>query len=101
MKDRIYIEDFCYDLNYNRIILYVGKVDPGRLRQALVDSVVNKVYRFDYALSYKDPTMRNYIYVENCDLQDLSYPIYEYIEDGYDVYILYEDDNKFYVKKKL
>ena len=101
MKDHIYIEDFCYDLNYKGIILYVGKVDPGHLYKALNDSVVNKVYRLDYALSYKDPTMRNYIYVENCDLQDLSYPIYEYIEDGYDVYILYEDDGKFYVKKKL
>ena len=101
MRKPIYIEDFCYDLNYKGIILYVGNVDPGHLRKVLIDSVVNKVYRLDYALSYKDPAMRNYIYVENCDLQDLSYPIYEYIEDGYDVYVLYEDDNKFYVKSKF
>lgn len=101
MRGRIYINDFCEDLNYSGVILYIGNVDQNRLRKALDDSVVNKIYRLDYALTYADLDMRNYIYVENCDLQDLSYPIHEYIADGYDVYILHEDAGKFYVKKKL
>lgn len=96
-KNRIYINDFCENLNYRDIILYIGKVDSNHLRKALNDSVVNKVYRLDYALSYTDPSMKNYIYVSNCDLQELSYPIHEYVEEGYNVYILKEDAGKYYI----
>lgn len=101
MRGRIYINDFCEDLNHTGVILYIGEVDSDRLRKALTDSMVNKVYRLDYALAKSDPAERNYIYVSNCDLQDLSYPLHEYVEEGYHVYILYEDAGKFYVKKKL
>lgn len=97
MRNRIYINDFCEDLNHTATILYIGDVDPERLHKALKDSLVNKLYRLDYALTYEDPSMKNYIYVSNCDLQDLSYPIHEYIEEGYNVYILKEDAGRYYV----
>ena len=45
--------------------------------------------------------MRDFIYVENCDLQNLDHPIHEYFEDGYDVYVLYEDAAGFYIKNKM
>lgn len=96
-KNLIYINDFCENLNHRNIILYIGDVDSRRLRKALIDSVVNKVYRLDYALTYEDPSMKNYIYVSNCDLQELSYPIHEYIAEGYNVYILKEDAGRYYV----
>ena len=99
---RIYIEDFCYDLNYQGVILYIGNVDSNRLREALVKSMVNKIYRLDFALEFDDLAKKNFIYVENCDLQELCYPVYEYLKDGYDVYVLHEDSaGKFYVKPKL
>ena len=78
---------------------YRQKTD--RLLEALELSEVNKTYRLEYAITDSDPERRNYIYVENCDLQNLDYPIHEYIEDGYDVYVLYEDDGKYYVKRRL
>jgi hypothetical protein len=99
--ERKYIDDFCEDLNHRGVILYIGNVDPKRLLNALTNSMVNKVYRLEYALTMDDPSMRNYIYVSNCDLQDLSYPVYEYIEEGYDVHVLYEDGNRYYVKEKV
>ena len=102
MNDRrIYINDFCEDLNYEGVILYIGGVNSSRLLEALELSEVNKTYRLEYAITDSDPERRNYIYVENCDLQNLDYPIHEYIEDGYDVYVLYEDDGKYYVKRRL
>lgn len=107
MDRRIYINDFCEDLNYQRIILYIGKVNPTNLRMALERDRVNKIYRLDYALNDRDMCRRNYIYVENCDLQNLDYLIHEYISgevDGYyDVYVLEEDEaeGKFYVNRRL
>ncbi len=98
MSKRFYINDFCYDLNYNKVILYIGDVNLDRLRKALEESVVNKIYRLEYALTKTDRSDRNYIYVENCDLQDLSWPVHEYIEDGYSVYVLREDAGRFYVE---
>lgn len=101
MNERIYIKDFCEDLNYQGVILYIGNVDHDRLRKALEKDVVNKLYRLDFAASNDDPSMRDFIYVENCDLQNLDYPIQEYFEDGYDVYVLHEDTAGFYIKKKM
>ena len=101
MNDRIYINDFCEDLNYRGAILYIGLVDHSRLLHKLKESVVNKTYRLDYAVNAEEPAKRNFIYVENCDLQNLDWPVYEYMEDGYDVYVLYEDGGKYYVKQKL
>ena len=101
MNERIYIKDFCEDLNYQGVILYIGNVDHDRLQKALEKDEVNKLYRLLFATSNNEPSMRDFIYVENCDLQNLDYPIQEYFEDGYDVYVLYEDTAGFYIKKKM
>lgn len=103
LRKRIYIEDFCDDLNYHGVILYIGNVNRTRLQAALEESHINKMWRLIFALSDEDPSRKNFIYIENCDLQNLDYPVHEYFEEGYDVYILYEDEGagKFYVKTKI
>lgn len=101
MRKRIYINDFCEDLNYHGIILYIGEVDDIALFKTLERDMVNKRYRLEYALNDPNDSRRNFIYVENCDLQNLDYPLHEYIEEGYDVYILHEDAGKYYVESKL
>lgn len=101
MSNRIYINNFCEDLNYQGIILYVGMVDPGKLFKALARSDVNKRYRLEGIVADSDLSKKNFMYIENCDLQDLDYPIYDYLVEGYDIYVLHEDDGKFYVKKKM
>ena len=101
MNERLYIKDFCEDLNYQGVILYIGNVDRDRLRKALEKDKVGHLYRLVFATSNNDPSMRDFIYVENCDLQNLDYPIDEYFEDGYDVYVLYEDSAGFYIKNKM
>lgn len=101
MERRIYIEDLM-DLNYHGVILYIGNVDKQRLRAALEKAYVNKMWRLDTAIHSEDPGIKNYIFIENCDLQDLCYPVLEYIEEGYDVYNLYEDSaGKYYVKNRF
>lgn len=102
--ERIYIENFCEDLNYKNVILYIGEVDTANLLKALERDMVNKLYRLEYALDGGSiPGRKNFIYIENCDLQNVDYPAHEYMEDGYDIYILYEDkmSGKFYVKSRL
>ena len=101
MNERLHIKDFCEDLNYQGVILYIGNVDRDRLRKALEKDEVGHLYRLAFATSSNDPSMRDFIYVENCDLQNLDYPIHEYFEDGYDVYVLYEDSSGFYIKNKM
>lgn len=102
MNNRIYIDDFCEDLNYQGIILYIGNVNDVALLKALERDNVNKTYRLEYALNDPNDCSRNFIYIENCDLQNLDYPVYEYFEEGYDVYILHEDEvGKFYIEAKL
>lgn len=102
MNERIYINNFCEDLNYQGVILYIGNVKYQTLFEALERDMVNKTYRLEYAASKSDMARRNFIYIENCDLCDLSFPIHEYFEEGYDVYILHEEGHgKFYVTRKL
>jgi len=102
MSDKVYINDFCEDLNYTGVILYIGNVDTAKLRKVLEKTYLNKLYRFDWACEFENPAMKNFIYVENCDLQELCRPVCSYIEDGYDVYVLYEEnDGRYYIKRKL
>lgn len=100
MCKRIYINDFCENLNYRGIILYIGNVNPDNLRKALERDAVNKLWRFDSALTVDDLSKKNFIYIENCDLQNLDYPIHEYVDD-YDICALHEDDvGKYYILDK-
>ena len=100
--NRLYVEDFCEDFNYTGVILYIGEVDFERLYEAMGKTYVNKLWRLTLASEKTDPAERNFIYIENCDIQDLSWPIHEYLDEGYDIYKLYEDgDGRYYVEQKL
>ena len=57
MNERIYIKDFCEDLNYQGVILYIGNVDITRLQKALEKDEVNKLWRLSFATSNNDPSM--------------------------------------------
>lgn len=99
---RAYIENFCEDLNYQGIILYVADVNLNKLRERIEKDYINKMWRFDYMLDKQgDASKRYYMYIENCDFQDLDFPITDYIEEGYMVVKLYEDETGFYIKDPL
>lgn len=100
--NRLYVEDFCDDFNYKRVILYIGEVDFERLYAAMGKDYINKLWRLTLASQNTDPTKKNFIYIENCDMQNLDYPVHEYMEEGYDIYILHEDDShNYYIEQKL
>ena len=96
-ESRIYIDDFNCDLNYKRIILYVGDVtNRERLRARLERDYVNHLYYLDDVFSKEG---RGLMYIENCDLQDITYPelLYDLIAEGYTVTKLYEDVAGYYI----
>lgn len=103
MNNRIYIDNFCEDLNYKKIILYIGGVNYSELSKKLEKDYVNKIYRLDYAINDdRIPGRKDFIYIENCDLQNLDCPVHEYITDeGYHVYVLHEDTGKYYIETKM
>lgn len=63
-----YIEDFCEDLNYQGIVLYIGELedDAKQLleKQLFEKDFINKHWRYTDFLSYT-----NMFYIENCDFQ--------------------------------
>lgn len=95
---RFYIDDFVEDLNYCKIILSIGDVDPEKLKSKLVADNVNHISRFDrYCISNK------LFYIENCDLQEVDIQmeppeIYGnsfqslVIEEGYSIVALHYDE---------
>ena len=86
---KIYIDDFCNDLNYKEVILYIGQVETSKLKQRLIDDCVNHMHRFDKIIN--DGVDSNFMYIENCDLQDLTYKVQHYIAEGYSILTLHED----------
>lgn len=67
-----YITDFCEDLNYKNICLYIGYLETDeleKLRTRLFSepSYLNKQYRWEYVIHGS-----KFFYVENCDLQDCN-----------------------------
>lgn len=86
---KIYIDDFCNDLNYKEVILYIGSVETGKLKQRLIDDCVNHVHVFDKIINNSIDS--NFMYIENCDLHDLTHDVRRYIANGYAVLTLYED----------
>ena len=90
---KIYINDFVEDLNYRKIILYIGNIDSDRLHEKLKKDNLGHLYRFDYCKENK------LMFVENCDLQDVNTSeLYDYgdsllylTEEGYSILPLYFD----------
>lgn len=96
---RIYINDFVEDLNYRKVVLFIGDVDPNNLFSRLEKDKVNHINRFDSVLE------NNLMFIENCDLQDVDTDHgYEFgnslmymITDGYVIYPLrYDKSSKRY-----
>jgi len=87
---RFYIDDFVEELNYRKIILSFGNVDPEKLKSKLVADNVNHINRFDTCCIYN-----KLFYIENCDLQDAKMPIdiqSLVIEEGYSIVALHYDE---------
>lgn len=95
---RFYIDDFVEELNYRKIILSFGNVDPEKLKSKLEGDYTGHMYRFDrYCISNK------LFYIENCDLQEVDTQmeppeIYGnsfqslVIEQGYSIVALHYDE---------
>lgn len=97
-ESRIYIEDFNYDLNYQRIILYVGDIEnKEKLMEKLKKDYVNHLNRFEGVFSEEGHGL---MYIENCDLQDITYPelLHDLIAEGYTIAKLHEDIAGYYIK---
>lgn len=90
---KIYIDDFVEDLNYRKVILYVGDVEPSDLYSKLEKDQMNHMNRIDSVLE------NNLMFIENCDLQDvdtdygdeLGNSLLYLISEGYAVYPLQYD----------
>ena len=90
---KIYIDDFVEDLNYRKVILYIGDVEPSDLRLKLEKDQMNHTNRIDSVLE------NNLMFIENCDLQDvdtdygdeLGNSLLYLISEGYAVYPLQYD----------
>ena len=96
---KIYIDDFVEDLNYRKVILYIGDVEPADLYSKLEKDQMNHMNRIDSVLE------NNLMFIENCDLQDvdtdygdeLGNSLLYLISEGYTVYPLqYEETTKKY-----
>ena len=87
---RFYIDDFVEDLNYRKIILSFGDVDPKKLKSKLEDDNTGHMYRFDGCRKHD-----RLFYIENCDFQDAEVPIDIQdlvIEEGYSIVALHYDE---------
>ena len=102
---RIYIDDFVEDLNYRKVILYIGDIECADLHLKLEKDNVNHVNRFDSVLE------NNLMFVENCDLQEVDTEhgdefgnsLLYLISDGYVVYTLEYDSiaKRYYVETNI
>lgn len=89
-----YIDDFVEDLNYRKVILYIGNLDSDSLRSKMESDNMGHTNRL--------------MYVENCDLQDVDTwhgdefgnSLLYLMEEGYAVYPLqYEPESgKYFVE---
>lgn len=103
---RIYIDDFVEDLNYHKVILYVGYVDPSELRSKLMSDETNHLYRFTSIIE-----SNSMFFIENCDLQDVDTEhsdefgnsLIYLISEGYVIYpLLYDTLNRrYYVETNI
>lgn len=95
---RFYIDDFVEDLNYCKIILSIGDVDPEKLKSKLEGDNTGHISRFDrYCISNK------LFFIENCDLQEVDTQVEPpeiygnsfqslVIEQGYSIVALHYDE---------
>lgn len=101
---RIYINDFCEDLNYQGVVLYIGNVDTDKLLEKLKKDYVNHLNRFKSVLENK------LMFIENCDLQDVDTDnpteygnsILYLLEENYVIYpLMYDEGVGYYVETHI
>lgn len=98
MYKKYYIKDFVEDFNYSGVILYVSdSVSLGLLREKLKKDNLNHLYSFDVVL------LNRMFYIENCDLQIISSAseLLDLFKDDYELKILYEDKNGFFIRSEV
>lgn len=98
MYKKYYIKDFVEDFNYSGVILYVSdSVNLEHLRAKLKKDNLNHLYSFDVVL------LNRMFYIENCDLQIISSAseILDLFKDDYELKILYEDENGFFIRLEV
>lgn len=88
------IHDFCEELNYMNIILYVHEeIYFQELYKRLQSDLVSHLYRFDSVKANR------LFYIENCDLQNVdNKEIAELFDNGYSVLQLRKDSDGFFIK---
>ena len=96
---RFYIDDFVEDLNYRKIILSFGDVDPEKLKSKLEKDNTGHISRFDrYCISNK------LFFIENCDLLEVDTQVeppeiygnsfqYLVMSEEYSIVALHYDEN--------
>lgn len=91
---KVYVDDFCDELNYTDVVLYVhDEINFQDLYKKLKSDLVSHLYRFD---SIKESRL---FYIENCDLQNVDdQEVSEFFDNGYSFLQLRKDDVGFYVK---
>lgn len=94
---RVYITDFCEDLNYKRVTLFIEpEVDLDELRKRLSKDRISHLYRFETVRENR------LFYVENCDLQDVTITpswneLLDLLEEGHSILRLGKDGTGYYI----
>lgn len=94
---KAYIEDFCEDLNYHAVTLFVDpEVNLDELLARLEKDLVNHLYRFN---SVRENRL---FYIENCDLQDVTInqkwnELLYLLDEGHSILHLKKDESGFYI----
>lgn len=95
--NKIYIKDFCEDLNYREVVLFVdSEIDLDDLYDRLKRDELSHLYRFE---SIRENRL---FYIENCDLQDVTInsgwnELLELVENDYSILQLKKDHDGFYI----
>lgn len=95
--NKVYIKDFCEDLNYREVVLFVdSEIDLDDLYGRLKRDNLSHLYRFE---SVRENRL---FYIENCDLQDVTInpgwnELLELVENDYSILQLKKDHDGFYV----
>lgn len=91
---KVYINDFCEELNYTDVILYIHEeINFLDLYVRLKKDNVGHMYRFDLIKSNR------LFYIENCDLQDVDgKELFDLLYNEYAILQLRKDSVGYYVK---
>ena len=89
-----YINDFCEELNYTDVILYIHEeINFLDLCEKLKKDNVGHMYRFNLIKSNR------LFYIENCDLQDVDdKELFDLLYNEYAILQLRKDSVGYYVK---